>query len=169
MTKPCTVDVMAALMNRYETGKWVKIPEASTPSGRRCDLVAFGIWRNTKNRIIGHEVKVSRADWQKELDSPEKSDAVIPFCHSWFIVAPKGLIQLEELRASWGLLEMLPSGSMKIRRQAEIQKDVKPLPPRIIGEWMRRIEQRTTSSTVVDAIVKTKFENLKASYEARSD
>lgn len=132
-------DVMGGINIRYQVGQYVVIPEAPSAnvSGRSCDAIAIGVWASTGNPIIGHEIKVSRSDWLHELDQPEKSEAFLPYCHQWYIAAPKGIVKLEELRAEWGLMELV-NGKMKIRRQAT-KTTPKPLPNNMLASWMRRV------------------------------
>lgn len=142
-----TIEVKAALAARYPVGKFVRVFECPSYNvgGRFCDLMAFGVWGSTKNQIIGHEIKVSRSDWQKELQQPEKSDAFLPYVNSWWIVAPKGIVKVEELRADWGLMEVL-GGGIKIRRQASV-KTPEPMPPNMLASILRRVTQSTPEDT----------------------
>ncbi len=55
--------------------------------------------------LIGHEVKVSRADWLHELKQPEKAEAWKRFCHEWYLVVSDAAIVREgELPDGWGLM-----------------------------------------------------------------
>lgn len=137
-----TSEINERLLSRYEPRKWVKVLEAPSCNigGRYCDMLAFGVWRSSGNEIIGHEVKASRNDWLKELDNPEKSEAFTPYCHRWYIVAPKGVVKLEELQADWGLMVVSGSG-LKIRRQAKKQKTPEPIPQNMMAAILRRITE----------------------------
>lgn len=145
------------LFERYQKrshgrqAEWVLIQEAPSSSGfsnRYCDLVAIGVWASTKNEIIGHEVKASRSDWVKELQQPEKSEAFLPYCNRWYIVAAPGIVKLEELRADWGLMEPAKGGkSLKIRKQAA-KRDAKPLQGSTLAAWLRRLAAGASDTEV---------------------
>ncbi|GAA2695653.1 hypothetical protein GCM10010412_088680 [Nonomuraea recticatena] len=60
-------------------------------SGRRCGYPRVGL--GSRGRTIDvHEIKVSRADWQRELAAPGKAEAWWLCSHRFYIVAPPGLI-----------------------------------------------------------------------------
>src|SRR4029077_8224609 len=52
------------------------------------------------------EIKVSRNDWKKELERPDKAEKIAKYCDYWFVVCPKGLIRTEEVPRTWGLIEV---------------------------------------------------------------
>lgn len=91
------------------------ITEAQAPgTSRRIDLVRIGLWNSRGRGIDAHELKVSRADWLRELDDPGKAEAWWPYCHRFWIVAPPGVVEEPELPEGWGL--MLPPASSRSRR-----------------------------------------------------
>ncbi|MEM1225930.1 MAG: hypothetical protein AAGJ40_09535 [Planctomycetota bacterium] len=120
--------------------EWVLIHEAPLPGNAGyCDMIALGVWQSTKNRIIGHEVKASRADWLKEVDQPDKSEAFSRFCNRWYIVAAPGIVKLEELKPEWGLMEATRGmSSLKIKRQPK-DTEAEQLTPGIMAAWFRRV------------------------------
>jgi hypothetical protein len=73
-------------------------------SGSRCDAVYVGFTGTSGRLLIGHEVKVSRSDWRRELDHAGKADAWADDCHEWWVVAPPGVVPTEELPPGWGLM-----------------------------------------------------------------
>jgi hypothetical protein len=126
-----TKDIEAALFQKYlveQTG-WVALREVSID-----DLAAMGgkaLSRRGRRRVagptvrridmlliktsvrgvkipyerIGLEVKVSRADFQRELRDPGKRQAWHSMVHRFAYVAPKGMIRKDELPEGCGLLE----------------------------------------------------------------
>lgn len=52
-------------------------------------------WKDRTPTLIGHEVKVSRADWLHELKQPEKAEAWKRFCHEWYLVVSDAAIVRE--------------------------------------------------------------------------
>lgn len=90
----------------------VYLTEVTAPghSGRRADAVHVGLW---SSRGAGHvdvcELKISRADWLRELEKPEKAEAWWPYCDAFWLVVPTADIVKEgELPRGWGL--MTPGG-----------------------------------------------------------
>ncbi|MGP5262766.1 MULTISPECIES: hypothetical protein [Glutamicibacter] len=73
---------------------------------------------STKQALIGHEVKVSRADWLTELKDPAKSERIKRFCTYWFLVVPdESIVRPDELPEGWGL--MAKAGNrLRIKHQA---------------------------------------------------
>lgn len=87
-------------------------PEIQAPGGslRRADLIWQGVTAGSGHELIGHEVKVTRADLLAELADPTKSDAWMRYCDRWYLVVPSPrLIDGLDLPETWGVLTP-PSG-----------------------------------------------------------
>jgi hypothetical protein len=130
-----TAELLARLQRHYiKPGEqWpggIFLPECGWNGGgqsSRCDAVYVGFTSSSGRRLIGHELKVSRADWRKELDSPGKADPWHDNCHAWFVVAPsEEVVPVEEVPAGWGLL--LP-GRSKTRMQVKVRPTYRELTP----------------------------------------
>jgi hypothetical protein len=88
---------------------------------RRCDAIYVGFTSTSGRIMVGHELKVSRSDWQHELDTPGKADPWHDACHEWWVVAPStAIVDPATLPAGWGL--MVPS----TRSATRMDKIVKP-------------------------------------------
>jgi hypothetical protein len=91
-----------------------------TGAGNRVDALYAGFTSTSGRLLIGHEVKASRADWRKELDSLGKADQWADNCHAWYIVAPStDIVPPEELPPGWGL--MLPGRRTKTRMEVKVK------------------------------------------------
>lgn len=111
-----TSAVRAALRARHArpdgmrgTARYALLEEVRNATGfdanRSCDAIALSFWPSDGLRIIGYEIKVSRADWLRELKVPEKAFAFARYCDQWWIVAgAAGLVNEDELPPNWGLL-----------------------------------------------------------------
>lgn len=135
------------------TDKWAFIQEVRDDAGHRarrsCDAIAMGLWPSEGLHLHGHEIKVSRSDWKKELDDPSKSYAFSRFCHAWWIVAPKGIVVLEELPATWGLMVVSESLSVKVQRPATINRKPEPVSYGFLASLLRRsLEQDEVAAMV---------------------
>lgn len=106
-----TTQLYDALMGHYRKPGTLNgdgellLPEVQPPgSTRRCDLLRIGMWASRGRTVDVHEIKTSRADWQRELDDPAKAEAWWPYSSRFWIVAPAGMIRPEELPDGWGLM-----------------------------------------------------------------
>jgi hypothetical protein len=68
--------------------------------------MALSLWKSRGYELAGFEVKVSRADWRVELSDASKAEVWTDVVDRWWIVAPKGIVPVDELPAPWGLLEV---------------------------------------------------------------
>jgi hypothetical protein len=99
------------------------------PMLRTADLIAVDTWESGPVRLVGHEVKCSRADWLRELADPSKAAAFEPFVAEWWLVAAdRSIVREGELPAGWGL--MAPAGP---RLRAVVRAARREQPPLPIG------------------------------------
>lgn len=93
----------------------------------RCDALYLGFTSTSGRLLKGHEVKISRADWRTELAKPHKAGGWADQCHEWWVVAPAGVVPLEELPDGWGLMVPGPSKTrMAVARPAVTHRDRTP-------------------------------------------
>ncbi len=118
-----SADIEQLLRNRFCPPAWAFIPQVRSGTGfvsavRTADAIAMGLWPSRGLHLYGFEIKIYRNDWLKELMNPAKAEEIASFCDFWWVVAPKDIVKIEEVPASWGL--MIPHGSTtKIVKQAE--------------------------------------------------
>lgn len=108
-------------------GQWATAAEVRNFTGygnnvRSCDFLAMSCWPSKGLHLHGHEVKVSRSDWLKEIQDVSKAGAFAQYCHYWWIVAPKGLVKLDELPATWGLLHCTAKTMLRVARPATLNE-----------------------------------------------
>lgn len=77
---------------------------AGSRPNRYADALIVSCWPSRGIWFGGIEVKVSRQDWKRELEDPEKSAPIQSFCDYWWIAAPAGIVELAEVPETWGLL-----------------------------------------------------------------
>jgi hypothetical protein len=102
------------LRRRYVTvhgngPRWVyatHVPDAPGFAARRtADAVAMDMWNSKGLELHGHEVKISRSDWLRELRDPDKATAIGRYCDRWWLVVPDlAIVKAGELPPDWGLL-----------------------------------------------------------------
>lgn len=92
--------------------------------GSRCDALYVGFTSTSGRTLIGHELKISRADWLHELGSLHKADAWADQCHEWWlVVSDPDIVAPGELPAGWGLMS---PGKSVTRMQMHHKPDRKP-------------------------------------------
>lgn len=132
-----TGDLLARLERHYiKPGETypggVFLPEVGWNGGTsnsRADALYVGFTGSSGRLLIGHEVKVSCADWRRELDKPGKADAWADQCHAWYVVAPStAVVKPEELPHGWGLMLINPRSTVRldITVKADIHTDRQP-------------------------------------------
>jgi hypothetical protein len=159
-----SVEVVIALRRHYGEA-WALVEQVGNGTGwnagRWLDVIAFGLWPSRGLEVHGIEIKVSRADWRREVRQPAKADAIATHCDRFWIAAPAGLIDplhLGTIAPAWGLLEVDRAGRIQTKRAAERSE---ALPPdREFGAAvMRRLPTPTDALRAeVTAIVKAEYE-----------
>jgi len=131
---------------------WIFAPNIQAPGTtlRKADLICQGVAAATGGKLIGHEIKVSRADLMVELADPTKSDPWQRYCDLWYLVVPDGSILTGlEIPDSWGVMTP-PSGRrtrMTITRPAPGLSPPEQAPAlRTLANWQHWSLQRYRSS-----------------------
>jgi hypothetical protein len=118
-----STSVMKALLReRFPVREWALAFEVSnatgSQAGRHADAVAMNLWPSRGMAVHGFEFKVSRGDWLRELKQPEKAEAVAQYCDHWWVVATEGVVRLDELPPTWGLIELQCGNGLLLEGQA---------------------------------------------------
>lgn len=127
----------------------VYLTEVTAPnSTRRADAVHIGLWQSRgAGRIDVCELKVSRADFRRELDKPEKAEAWWPYSTTFSIVAPSvEVAPPDELPPGWGLMVPQARG----RRFKVVVKPEEREPRITIGLLLTLL--KNTETTKVNAL-----------------
>lgn len=98
-------DVLDALEQRHSASRngmieWAfarEVPTATSYGPNRIDAMAFNCWASKRYLVRAYEVKVSRADFRKEISSPGKSRRAKELAHEFVFAVPKGMIDRDEL------------------------------------------------------------------------
>lgn len=89
---------------------------------RTMDAFAMGLWPSRGFTRVGYEIKMTRADFLRELADPLKGVRAYMLCHEfWFALAP-GIYQEADHHlcnthsefAGWGIIEVPPTGRLKV-------------------------------------------------------
>lgn len=123
-TEPALAELLS---DRYSGRDWAFLRSVPNGTGqaksRTCDALAMSLWPSKGLHLHGFEIKCDRSDWLREIQDVSKSEAFACFCHYWWIVAPKGVVKLEELPPLWGLIEPAVT-SLRVRKPAGIRENV---------------------------------------------
>lgn len=112
--------------------------EIQSPDGSRRADALWCPWSSIGGSgLVGHEIKVSRADLIVELLDPMKFEPWARFCHEWWlVVAHPSLIDGLQIPTAWGV--MAPPSSRR-RRSMTIVRHAPRLKPVDTGTAWRRI------------------------------
>lgn len=110
---------------------------AGFDASRTADFVAMDLWPSKGLLLHGHEVKVSRADWLRELAEPDKAEAFRRYMDRWWLVVPSLRIVRDDLPEGWGLL-VQRSGRLAVRTPAPALKP-EPLPRTLLASLLRAV------------------------------
>lgn len=141
--------VRRALHRRYAAPAYALLEEVADGTGararRRADALVIGCWPSRGLTIEGVEIKVARSDWLRELKKPRKSEAVQRYCDHWWIAAPSGVVDPDELPRTWGLLELQKGGKLRVRVAAPAL-DPQPLDRSLLASLARAMHEGVQSA-----------------------
>lgn len=100
-------EVIERIKTKFPAPAFCFLEQVANGTGARArrwaDGVAMSVWPSRGYEIHGIEVKVSRYDWVKELNDPEKSSAVQKYCDRWWVAtSEEKIVQPGELPPTWG-------------------------------------------------------------------
>lgn len=107
---PTARDVREALRKRFAPPAWAVFDEVRNSTGhvkkpRSVDVLAMSLYPSRGLELHGVEIKVTRSDWIKERDDPDKAEAIASYCDRWWLaVGDASIVKDGELPAGWGLL-----------------------------------------------------------------
>ena len=124
---------------RYAVAAGVR-SHAGFDARRTADYVAMDLWPSKGLALHGHEIKISRSDWLRELKEPEKAAEFIPWMNFWWLVASDPRIVRDgELPEGWGLMVM--RGPLLVVAVKAPRRDAKPLTPTRLAALLRAVTQ----------------------------
>ncbi|MEC4837500.1 hypothetical protein R2362_23760 [Mycobacteroides chelonae] len=132
-----TAELLALLRRHYikpglDLPGGVFVPEVggngSWGASARADAIYVGFTSSSGRILVGHELKISRADWLNELNKPGKADQWADQCHAWYlVVSDPAIVKTGELPPGWGLMSPGQSRTrMDIHAPAAVKADHTP-------------------------------------------
>jgi len=141
------LSIYDALKKRYRPPEFGILFEVANRTGwgryRYADAMAMSLYPSRGLVLHGIEIKAARGDWLQELRNPEKSAPIQAYCNYWWVVAPKGIIELDEMPATWGLLELHGKKTLRCTKQAP-ELEPKELDRQFIAAIFRRLAEAQT-------------------------
>ena len=101
-------DLFNRLRASFPEPQFITLEEVRDATGfdrvRTADAMAISLYRSRGKAVYGFEMKVSRADWLKELKQPEKAESILRYCDYWaLVVSDKDIVKPGELPSTWGM------------------------------------------------------------------
>ena len=127
---------------RYAYAEHVK-SDAGFWARRSADFIAIDLWPSSGCAMHGHEVKVSRSDWLRELADPTKAEAFRPYMDYWWLVVSDPRIVRDDLPAGWGLIVANADGTTRIAKRAE-KIDALPMTRSLQATFARAVAKTAT-------------------------
>lgn len=154
-----TADLLARLRRHYIKPSdalpgGIFVPECGLngSTGSRVDALYVGFTSSSGRMLVGHELKVSRADWRHELDKPGKADTWADECHAWYVVAPDtSIVPPEELPPGWGLMVINPRTTTRLTTVVKAEVHLERTPSwRVVRSIMAR-QDTLRAQAIADA------------------
>ena len=115
---------------------------------RRADFMAQDCYSTTP--LHGHEIKVSRSDWLRELADPGKAETFARYCdYWWLVVSDRSIVKAGELPAGWGLMAV--TGRVLRCLTPAVQRDPEPMPVRMRAALLRATAATAARRTAATA------------------
>jgi hypothetical protein len=155
---------MDLIEKKYPLPYWSFIREFRNDTGfnanRFADALAVGLYGSRGQHIVGFELKISRADWLRELKQPEKAEAIARFCDYWnVVITDEQIVDLAEFPPNWGLL--LASGKrVKVLKPAPALT-AQPMP----RDFMAAIVKQAIDRAIAPYLVSKEEKNRQAENE----
>lgn len=164
--KLATHQLEAMLRAKYQRDRYAlffDVPDAvSLDARRRIDAVAVGIWKSVGRSIDAFELKISRADWLRELKQVDKADPFISICDRfWLVTGDPTVAKLDEIPACWGWMTATKHG-LRVQRPAEkLPQDRTNLPWGFTLGLLRKLQDDLVSSPDVRTMLEESHRDLR--------
>lgn len=169
-----TQQVKAALRARFCPPTFAFLDEVRNGTGfsrgvtRTADGLAMSLWPSRGLELHGFEIKVSRSDWQRELEQPEKAEAIAAYCDRWWLaVGDPDIVRTGELPATWGLL--VPKGVNLVVHVEPQKLEAKPLDRLLLAAILRRATTVSADEAEIAARVEKRTEEIREQAKADAE
>ena len=119
----------------YPRSQWVVFDKLKMGKGYRCggnrfiDLFAFNKYPSKNFERVAYEIKLSRADFIRELRNIDKARWPIYFANQFYYVAPLGVIPKDKIPSPCGLIELEKDidGNIYMYNGGKFKESVEPI------------------------------------------
>jgi len=73
-----------------------EVPEEIDNPMQSIDFFSMNMYKTKKYLRIAHEIKVSKSDYLKEIQFPEKRQQAMKYCNQFYFVVPKGMVVVDD-------------------------------------------------------------------------
>lgn len=166
--EPATAaDIRAAIRRTYPDNEYALGWEVAATTGhnarRHLDCVCMSLWPSRGLTLHGLEIKVSRADWRRELKEPAKAEELARYLDLFSIVAPAGVVPVDELPTAWGLIEL--KGDKLVTRKQPMQTPAAPLDRAFMAAMMRAAARPIDKDSLATLLNRARLEAQEAAAE----
>ena len=150
--------IVECIRNRFsDSQKYIVLEKVPNGTGYQAnswvDVVACSLWPSLGCRRTAIEIKISRGDWLRELNNPEKNSWAREVCHEFYYAAPIGIIKEEELPEKTGLYTASGDTIRTVRAAAAKQETT--LNDIDVAAFVRAME--TEKQRAIEAVKKDVF------------
>jgi len=153
-------DIRNQMRVRYQQPEHALFFEVRNSTGfngnRSADALAMDMYPSRGLAVHGFEIKVSRADFLKELKEGAKAEAIAQYCNHWWLVAPAEVLR-GDLPMGWGWLKPTEKG-LRIEKAAPAQEAV-AIPNTFLASILRSANR--ASDLVVESAVEKRTASLR--------
>jgi hypothetical protein len=155
-------ELMVLVQGRFSQPEWALFPQVRDAAGfsasRTMDALAVSLWPSRGLEWHGIELKVSRADWVRELRNPAKAEGFCTQCDRWWVVvSDRRIVHNGELPPTWGLLAPHGKG-LRAFVEAPLMGARGPLDRSFVAAVMRRASQVVVTPAAARAELDRAFE-----------
>lgn len=160
-TAPVTAaDIRAAIRRTYPDNEYALGWEVAAATGhnarRHLDCVCMSLWPSRGLTLHGLEIKVSRADWRRELKEPAKAEELARYLDLFSIVAPAGVVPVDEVPTAWGLIEL--KGDKLVTRKNATQTPASAPDRAFLAAMMRAAARPMDKDSLASLLNKARLE-----------
>jgi len=147
-------DLVALIRRRYSATNGAynrsvvleQVPDGTgMMQGRWIDVAVFEMWPSKGLTRSAFEVKVSRSDFLRELQTPNKYKWCLESFHEFWFVAPKDVIQLAEIPKGIGWL--YPRGNKLCTGRHPLRNPTPILTDELLAGFMRAAHKEIEAAT----------------------
>jgi len=164
--------VYERLRHVFPSPAYVTLPQVRNGTGyaraqtRTADAVIASVWPSRGLWLAGVEIKVSRSDWKKELAHAEKSVGIQKYCKYWYVAAPSGVVPVNELPETWGLIDVKDSTAAIVKSAPELKAEPPDL--LLLCSILRAVAECTVPADAVKEQISERIESARKTWEAQA-